>query len=377
MVEVRATRASKPTVSARLPDFPWDHLLAYGERARSHPDGIVDLSVGTPVDPTPEVVQEALRAAADSPGYPLTVGRADLRESCLDWLARRHGVTCLDTADGTVLPVIGSKELIASMPVHLGLGPGDLVVYPELAYPTYEVGAALAGARAVATDSLTSLGPERPALLWLNSPSNPTGRVLPREHLKKVVDWCRERGTILVSDECYLECAWEDRPLSVLHPSVSGGSAEGILAVHSLSKRSNLAGYRCGFVAGDPALIGELLAVRKNLGLMMPGPQQVAMKAALDDDAHALEQHARYAARRARLREALTGAGFRIEHSEASLYLWASRDEDCWDTVSWLAERGVLVAPGAFYGRAGARHVRVAFTATDERVDAAVARLAS
>lgn len=374
-MEVRTKRASKPTVSERLPDFPWDHLVPYAERARAHPDGIVDLSVGTPVDPTPEVVQEALRAAADSPGYPLTVGRADLRESCLDWLARRHGVTCLDSLDA-VLPVIGSKELIASLPVHLGLGPGDLIVYPELAYPTYEVGAALAGARAIATDSLTSLGPQVPALLWLNSPSNPTGRVLPPEHLRKVVDWCRERGTLLVSDECYLECAWTERPVSVLHPSVSRGSAEGILAVHSLSKRSNLAGYRCGFVAGDPAVIGELLAVRKNLGLMMPGPQQVAMKAALDDDAHALEQHDRYAARRAKLRAALVGAGFTIEHSEASLYLWVTRDEDCWDTVSWLADRGILAAPGAFYGRAGARHVRVAFTATDERVDAAVARLA-
>jgi succinyldiaminopimelate transaminase len=319
-------------------------------------------------------VQEALRAAADSPGYPLTVGRVDTRQACIDWLERRHGVTGLSL--GAVLPVIGSKELIASMPVHLGLGPGDLIAYPELAYPTYEVGAVLAGARPVARDSLTSFGPEVPKLLWLNSPSNPTGRVLPVEHLKKVVDWCRERGTILVSDECYLECAWEATPLSVLHPSVSGGSHEGILAVHSLSKRSNLAGYRCAFVAGDPALVGELLAVRKNLGLQMPGPQQAAMIAALNDDEHVVEQHARYAARRAKLREALESAGFRIDHSEASLYLWATRDEDCWDTVSRLADRGILVAPGAFYGRAGGRHVRVAFTATDERVDAAVARLA-
>ncbi len=277
---------------------------------------------------------------------------------------------------GAVLPVIGSKELIASMAGHLGLGAGDLIAYPELAYPTYEVGAVLAGATPVARESLTSFGPEAPALLWLNSPSNPTGRVLPVEHLRKVVDWCRERGTILVSDECYLECAWEAEPVSVLHASVSGGSHEGILAVHSLSKRSNLAGYRCGFVAGDPALVGELLAVRKNLGLQMPGPQQRAMQAAFEDDAHVVEQHARYAARRAKLREALESAGFRIDHSEASLYLWATRDEDCWDTVSWLAERGILVAPGAFYGTAGARHVRVAFTATDERIDAAVGRLA-
>ncbi len=161
----------------------------------------------------------------------------------------------------------------------------------------------------------------------------------------------------------------------MLHPSVCGGSHEGILAVHSLSKRSNLAGYRCAFVAGDPALVGELLAVRKNLGLQMPGPQQAAMIAALDDDDHVVEQHARYAARRAKLREALQQAGFRIDHSEASLYLWATRDEDCWETVAWLADRGILVAPGAFYGQAGGRHVRVAFTATDERVDAAVARL--
>ena len=365
-------------ISSRLPDFPWDRLTDYAARARAHADGIVDLSVGTPVDPTPEVVQQALRDAADSPGYPMTIGLPETRQACLDWLSRRHGVTGLGLDQ--VLPVIGSKELIGALPLHLGLGAGDLIVYPELAYPTYEVGAALAGARAVATDSLTSLGPETPRLLWLNSPSNPTGRELPVDHLKKVVDWCRERGVILVSDECYLECAWEAEPVSVLHPDVCGGSAEGILSVHSLSKRSNLAGYRCAFVAGDAALIGELLAVRKNLGLMMPGPQQRAMAAALDDDEHVAAQHATYAARRAVLRTALEGAGFRIDHSEASLYLWARRqtegaDEDCWDTVSWLADRGILVAPGAFYGPAGGRHVRVAFTATDERVEAAAARL--
>ena len=272
--------------------------------------------------------------------------------------------------------MIGSKELIASLAVHLGVGAGDLVVYPELAYPTYEVGAALAGARAVATDSLTALGPETPRLLWLNSPSNPTGRVLPPDHLKKVVDWCRERGVLLVSDECYIECCWEGPAYSVLHPDICGDSHEGLLAVHSLSKRSNLAGYRCAFVAGDPAVVGELLAVRKNLGLMMPAPQQAAMVAALDDDAHVEEQHARYAARRTALRTAFEAAGFRIDHSEASLYLWATRDEDCWATVGSLAELGILVAPGAFYGRAGERHVRIAFTATDERVAAAARRLA-
>ena len=360
-------------VSSRLPDFPWDHLTPYAEQARRHPEGIVDLSIGTPVDPTPEIVQRALAEAADSPGYPLTIGLRETRQACVDWLARRFGVTGLGV-DG-VLPTVGSKELIAGLPTQLGLGPGDLVVGPALAYPTYEVGTVLAGADIVATDSLTSVGPRNPALVWVNSPSNPTGRVLPPDHLRKVVDWCRERGALLVSDECYLECAWETEPVSVLHPEINGGSLEGILTVHSLSKRSNLAGYRCAFVAGDPAVVGELLAVRKNLGLIMPGPQQVAMIAALDDDEHVLEQHARYAARRATLKEAFESAGFRVDHSEASLYLWVTRHEPCWSTVAWLADRGILVAPGRFYGRAGTDHVRVAFTATDERIAAAAARL--
>ena len=372
--EARQRRLETP-VSHRLPDFPWDQLTSYAEQARAHPDGIVDLSVGTPVDPTPAVVRRALESASDSPGYPLTVGRVETRQAAVDWLSRRHGVTGLGL-DG-VLPVIGTKELVASLPTHLGLGPDDLVVHPELAYPTYAVGAALAGTRVLAADSLTQLGPQRPALMWVNSPANPTGQVLGVEHLRKVVSWCRDRGTLLVSDECYLECTWEgERPLSVLHPDVSGGSHEGILALHSLSKRSNLAGYRCGFVAGDPAAVAELLAVRKNLGLMLPGPQQVAMAAGLGDDAHAVEQRARYAARRTTLRAALHEAGFRVDHSEGSLYLWATRDQDCWATVADLAGLGVLVAPGTFYGPSGGRHVRVALTATDERVDAAAERLA-
>jgi succinyldiaminopimelate transaminase len=362
------------SVSTALPDFPWDHLTAYAERARSHVGGLVDLSIGTPVDPTPDVVQRALAQAGDAPGYPQTVGRADTRQAAVDWLARRFGVTGLGI--DAVLPVIGSKELIASMPTQLGLGPRDLVVFPGLAYPTYEVGARLAGARSVASDSLTALGPERVAMVWVNSPSNPTGRVLPVDHLRKMVSWCRERGALLVSDECYLECAWETEPVSVLHPDVCGGDHTGLLAVHSLSKRSNLAGYRCAFVAGDPEVVGELLAVRKNLGLMMPGPQQQAMRTALEDDAHVAEQHARYARRRGALRAALEAAGFRVDFSEASLYLWVTRGEPCWDTVGWLADRGILVAPGAFYGPAGAEHVRVAFTATDEQVAAAVHRLA-
>jgi succinyldiaminopimelate transaminase len=360
-------------VSRRLPDFPWDQLTEYAAQARAHPDGIVDLSIGTPVDPTPDVVRRALADASDAPGYPQTVGLPTTRQAAVDWLARRHGVTGLGL-DG-VLPVIGTKELISTLAIQLGIGPGDLVVVPGLAYPTYGVGAALAGARVAARDSLTSLGPERPALLWLNSPSNPTGRVLPVPHLRKVVDWCRERGTLLVSDECYLEFGWDEQPVSVLHPDVCGDAHEGILAVHSLSKRSNLAGYRCGFVAGDPSLVAELLAVRKNLGLIQPWPQQVAMAVALADDQHVEEQRARYRARRTTLKAALEGAGFRVDHSEGSLYLWGTREEDCWTTVADLAALGILVAPGAFYGPAGQRHVRVALTATDERVTTAAARL--
>jgi succinyldiaminopimelate transaminase len=275
-----------------------------------------------------------------------------------------------------VLPVIGTKEFIAWLPALLGCGPGDTVVHPVLAYPTYDIGARLAGAKAVAADGLVSLGPERVALAWVNSPSNPTGRVLPAGHLAKMVSWARERGTVLASDECYIELGFDTRPVSLLHPEVCGGSHEGLLAVHSLSKRSNLAGYRAGFVTGDPALISGLLEVRKHAGMIMPRPVQEAMTAALQDDEHAAAQHARYAARRAMLRTALETAGWRIEHSEAGLYLWASHaGYDCWGAVGMLAEAGILVAPGDFYGPAGAGHVRIALTATDERVASAVSRL--
>ena len=334
----------------------------------------MDLSVGTPVDPTPAVVREALAAASDAPGYPLTYGTRLLRETIARWLERRLGVAGADPA--AVLPTIGSKELVAWLPTLLGLGAGDRVVVPRLAYPTYEVGALLAGATPVRADSTVELGPAPVRMIWLNSPSNPTGRVLPAEHMAKVVAWARERGAVVVSDECYIELGWDTQAVSVLHPSVSGGSAEGLLAVHSLSKRSNLAGYRAGFVAGDPALIASLLAVRKHAGMMVPGPVQAAMVAALDDESHVVEQRARYRARRELLRAALIEAGFAIEHSAAGLYLWATRGEPSWDTVAWLADRGILVAPGTFYGDDGARHVRVALTATDARVTAAAERLA-
>jgi len=356
-----------------LPVFPWDTLADVSALARSHPDGIVDLSVGTPVDPVAPLIREALAAASAEPGYPTTAGTPALRASAAAALKRRYGVTGLP--DAAVLPVIGTKELIAWLPTLLGLGPDDVVVVPELAYPTYEVGAQLASSPVVRADSLTQLGPQSPALVYLNSPSNPTGKVLGVEHLCKVVGWARDCGALIASDECYLGLGWDAQPVSVLHPSVCDGDHTGLLAVHSLSKTSSLAGYRAGFVAGDPAVVAELLAVRKHAGMMVPTPVQAAMVAALDDDAHEREQRERYAQRRAALLPALQSAGLTVDDSEAGLYLWATRGEPCRDTVAWLAQHGILVAPGEFYGPRGSQHVRVALTATDERIAAAVQRL--
>lgn len=360
-------------MASRLPDFPWDRLIPFKATAQQHPDGLCDLSVGTPVDSTPSSVQQALADAADAPGYPTVWGTPELRRAIVGYLTRRAGSVPL--TDDCVLPTVGSKELVASLPAQLGIGAGDLVVIPEIAYPTYAVGAVLAGAEYTATDSTLAVGPRRPRLVWLNSPANPTGRVLGVDHLRKVVEWARDRGAVVASDECYLECAWDAQPVSVLDPRVNGGSLDSVIAVHSLSKRSNLAGYRGAFIAGDPRLVSGLREVRRHAGLMVAAPVQAAMVAALDDDAHVEQQRDRYRARRARLWSALESAGFRVDHSEASLYLWATRGEPCMDTVGWLAGLGILVAPGDFYGPAGAQHVRVALTATDERVDAACARL--
>lgn len=359
-------------VSDLLPVFPWDKLEPYKRTALEHPGGICDFSVGTPVDPVPEVIQKALAAHTDTPGYPTVWGPLELRQAIADWLHRRVGA---EIGPEAVLPTIGSKELVAWLPTQLGLGPGDQVAYPRLAYPTYEVGARLCGAEPVEYDDVAELDPARVRLLWLNSPSNPTGRVLSVAELRRAVEWAREHRVLLVSDECYLELGWEADPASVLNQEVCGGDHEGLLVVHSLSKRSNLAGYRASFVAGDPVVVRELLEIRKHGGMIVPAPVQAATVAALGDDVHVAEQKARYAARRTALRTALEAYGFRIEHSEASLYLWATQGRPCWETVAELAELGILVAPGDFYGPAGDRFVRVAFTATDERVRAAVERL--
>jgi succinyldiaminopimelate transaminase len=366
---------SRAGVSAGLPDFPWDVLEPVKARAAAHPDGLVDLSIGAPVDPVPGVVRAALAAAADAPGYPLTAGSAGLRAAVHAYVERRCGAVGLP-ADA-VLPTIGSKELVAWLPTLLGLGPEDTVVIPSVCYPTYELGARLAGASVVRADSVPDGAPAGVRLVWVNSPANPHGRVLPAGQLRDIVSWARERGALVASDECYLELAFEASPVSVLSPEVCGATVDGVLAVHSLSKRSNLAGYRAGFVAGDPAVVAELLAVRKHAGLMVPAPVQAAMVAALSDESHVDEQRERYRVRRSLLRAALLAAGFTIDHSEAGLYLWATRGEDCWSTLDWLAGRGILGSPGEFYGPQGRRHVRFALTATDERMRAAEARLRS
>lgn len=370
-------RTGRRRVADVLPDFPWDTIAGARATAAAHPDGICDLSVGTPVDPTPELARRALAEAADAHGYPTTMGTAALRDAIVDQMTRRWGAVGLGREG--VLPVIGTKELVAWLPTQLGLGPDDTVVVPAVAYPTYAVGALLVGARIVPATDLDSLratlGDVRPALIWLNSPSNPTGEILDAAAMRGWVGYARETGAVLASDECYGEFGWEAEPWSVLHPDVCGDDHTGLLACHSLSKRSNLAGYRAGFIAGEAGIVQDLLELRKHTGMMMPAPVQAAMTALLGDDAHVREQRERYLARRAVLRPALEAAGYRIDHSEGSLYLWATRGEDSRTTLDRLAALGILAAPGDFYGTAGDRHVRIALTATDERIAAAARRL--
>lgn len=361
-----------------LADYPWDSVAPYAARARAHPDGIVDLSIGSPVDATPAVVADALRAATDAHAYPQTVGTPALRAAIVDWYARRRGVPGL-TPDH-VLPTVGSKELVALLPLLLGLGAGDVVVHPRAAYPSYEVGARLVGATPLAADDPADW-PEGTRLVWLNSPGNPDGRVLDVAELRAAVARARELGAVIASDECYAELGW-DAPWadaavpSILDPRVTRGDASGLLSVYSLSKQSNLAGYRAAFIAGDPDLIAPMLTARKHLGLMVPAPVQAAMAAALADDAHVDAQRELYRARRALLRPALESAGFRIDHSEAGLYLWATAGEDAWATLDHLADLGILAGPGHFYGAHHPEHVRFSLTAPDERIQAAARRLA-
>ncbi|WP_098055837.1 succinyldiaminopimelate transaminase [Kocuria marina] len=367
-----------------LPDYPWNSLAPYRRTAQEHPDGVVDLSIGTPVDPTPLVIQDALAAAADAPGYPTTHGTPALREAVAAWFADRRGVPDLDP--DAVMPTVGSKELVAWLPLLLGLGPGDVVVRPVVAYPTYDIGAQIAGAEAVAADSLDELEPsvrERVRMVWVNSPGNPTGIVRDAQSLKRLVDQARSQGAVVVSDECYAELGWgqwdparggEPVP-SVLDPRVSGGDTSLLFSAYSLSKQSNLAGYRAAFLTGDPALMPSLINSRKHAGMIVPYPVQEAMRVALGDTAHVTAQKNLYRQRREALKPAVEAFGLTIEHSEAGLYLWATAGEDTWDTVERFARLGIVVGPGTFYGDAGHGYVRLSLTASDERMAAAVQRL--
>lgn len=359
-------------LSEALPDFPWDSLSAAKARAVAHPGGIVDLSVGTPVDPTPDFVCQALAAAAQAPGYPAVWGTPQLRRAVIDYMQRRWHAGALD--EHCVTTAVGTKEFVGWLPTLLALDSRHTVVIPEIAYPTYEVGALMAHAGIERCDDPDRVS-SRPALIWINSPANPHGAIASLELLRRWVAFARSTGAVLAADECYAEFAYDAPAYSVLDPQVNDGSVDGLIAVHSLSKRSNMAGYRAGFIVGDPSLTGELLAVRKHLGMIVPAPVQAAMVAALGDDEHVVAQKARYAARRALLRPALEAAGFRIDHSEGSLYLWASQGTDGRASVDWLAERGILVAPGDFYGPGSTDHVRISLTASDERIAAAAQRL--
>ncbi|MBL3698420.1 succinyldiaminopimelate transaminase [Leucobacter luti] len=361
-----------------LPDYPWDAMAPYAAAAAEHPEGAVNLSVGSPVDPSPAGVREALAAATDAHAYPATAGSPRLREAIAEWFARRRGVR---VAPEAVLPTVGSKELVALLPFLLGIGAGEAVVFPRIAYPSYAMGAALVGADAVAADDPADW-PAHTRLVWVNSPSNPDGRVHDAAWLRAAVARARELDAVIAGDECYAEFGWDapwdaERIPSILDPAVVGEDHRDVLSVYSLSKQSNLAGYRAAFIAGDPDLVERLLTVRKHAGLMLPAPVQAAMIAALADETHVTEQRERYRARREVLRPALEAAGFRIEGSAAGLYLWATRGEDAWDSVAEFARRGIVVGPGQFYGDHSPQHVRLALTASDADIATAARRLAA
>jgi len=371
------------------PPYPHDRLGPLSQRAAAVDGGMVDASVGTPVDPMPEVVRRALvDSAADATGYPATIGSPSYRAAAAAWIERRFG--CLVTAD-QVVACIGTKELVASLPRALSLrDPSrDTVLYPAASYPSYAMGALLAGLRAVpvAVDDqwrvdLTQVREDdaaRALVLWCNDPSNPTGATATPSAMRAAVEWARARGILVASDECYAEFTYDDDGAVVKPVTALAAGDDGVLAVHSLSKRSNMAGLRAGFVAGDRELITYLGEIRKHGGLMTPAPVQAAATAALADDEHVRVQQQRYAARRAALLPVLEGAGLVHDGGPSTFYLWlrdVAGERDGWAIAGDLAATGFLVAPGEFYGAAGTRHVRVALTITDAQVARVCERLA-
>jgi len=353
------------------PPYPYDRLAGLVARAAEHDGGAVDLSVGTPCDPPPPEVVAALASSGAERGYPASIGSAAYREAAAGWLARRLGV---DVDPSALAACVGTKELVASTPQYLRLRtPGrDTVLHPAIAYPTYAMGATLAGCRSVPYRHLDHVDPAdaaRALCLWVNSPANPTGAL---DDLGAAAAWGRERGIPVLSDECYVEFTWDGPPRSILEQG-----ADGVLAVHSLSKRSNLAGARAGFYAGDADLVRFLAEVRKHAGLMVPGPVQAAAVAAWRDDGHVDAQRATYRRRLERLRDVLAAVGVDAPMPQGAFYLWApAPGGDAWGLAATLAERaGAVVTPGETFGPDAAGFVRVAAVQPDDRVELVARRL--
>jgi succinyldiaminopimelate transaminase len=370
------------TVGFVPPPYPYDRLRVLERLADSLPGGVVDCSIGTPCDPVPDVAARAAAAALPaSMGYPASAGSAALRDAAAAWIGRRFGVSVDASHVGAC---VGTKELVASLPHLLRLRnpQRDTVLYPAVAYPTYEMGAILAGCRPVPValdaqwhldlSTISAEDAERALLLWVNEPGNPTSSVATRDQLAATAAWARERGIVVASDECYTEFAPE--PATILTSGL-----DGVLAMHSLSKRSNLAGMRVGFYAGDGNLVEYLVETRKHAGLMAPAPMQAAAVAALGDDEHVDVQRARYAERRAFALDALAPLGLVHDGGPCAFYLWlrhAESADDGWEIAAQLAQAaGLLVAPGDLYGPVGADHVRVALVQPRERLELAFDRL--
>ncbi|HEX6310444.1 MAG TPA: succinyldiaminopimelate transaminase [Acidimicrobiia bacterium] len=372
------------------PPYPQDRLDRLRARAAEVTGGAVDTSVGTPVDPMPAVAVRALtEAGGGATGYPPSIGTPSLREAASTWMQRRLGASA---PPEDVIACVGTKEVVASVPRFLSLrDPSrDTVLYPAVSYPTYEMGARLAGLRAVAVPvdehwrlDVTAVPDDdasRALVLWLNEPANPTGASTPAGELADIVDWGRGRGVIVASDECYAEFTYDATGAAAPPVTALASGTERVLAVHSLSKRSNMAGLRAGFVAGDPELVHYLGEVRRHAGMIVPTPVQAAAAAALDDDAHVDDQRERYRRRRLAALEALAGFGLVHDGGPSTFYLWLRNVDgggDGWAIASRLAERGLVVAPGELYGSAGVDHVRMSLTVTDERLEVALDRLAA
>ena len=373
--------------------YDWSRIDPYRRRAEQCPGGLVDLSVGSPVDPVPRSVREALAAAADdgqARGYPKTAGDGPLRQAVADWFRRCRGVD-LDALGADLVPTVGSKEAVALMASLLHLGPGDRVVQPRVSYPTYAIGTQLAGAQVTTvddpadTDSWMNLPGVR--AIWINSPGNPSGRIIDRAGLAKIVRAARSIGATVLSDECYALLDWSepDRvgrnaqiPASpcILESEVCGGDASGILCLYSMSKQSNMAGYRAALVAGDAQLVKAMTAYRKQVGLIVPGPVQRAMRAALEDGEAVRVQRNIYARRLHALDEALSSYGYDAAMPQGGLYIWApARSGDCWADMADLSRLGILASPGEFYG--DGHYLRFSSTITDEQLELALGRLHS